>query len=205
MGLDFQMVWWPDGLIHRLVDAGFAVVRSDNRDTGLSTHVDPVDRPNPWKAFMGRTPVAYTGRDMLDDALAVMDAVGWTSAHVMGGSMGAGLTQGLAMENPERVRSLVRCMGLPVDSGPLKTLTYIRPGVFRALLRVKPGPSDDHCANAGQLWPGRPPSSDGEPAATPPRASPEPRSSPIRGWVTPFPLSFTAASSRRSAGSPTLR
>ena len=80
MGLDFQMVWWPDEFIARLVDAGFAVVRFDNRDTGLSTHFDPVERPNPWKALLGRVPPAYTARDMLDDALAVMDAVGWSSA-----------------------------------------------------------------------------------------------------------------------------
>jgi pimeloyl-ACP methyl ester carboxylesterase len=148
MGLDFQMVWWPDELIHRFVDAGFAVVRFDNRDTGLSTHFDPVAKPNPWKALLGRTPAAYTGRDMLDDALAVMNAVGWDSAHVMGGSMGAGLAQGLAMENPDRVRSLTSCMGLPVDSRPLKTLTYIRPAVFRTLLGIKPGPSENQQVDA---------------------------------------------------------
>jgi pimeloyl-ACP methyl ester carboxylesterase len=139
MGLDFQMVWWPEEFIARLVDVGFAVVRFDNRDTGLSTHFDPVERPNPWKALLGRVPPAYTGRDMLDDVLAVMDAVGWSSAHVMGGSMGAGIAQALAMENPERVRSLISCVGLPVDSGPLRTLRYIRPGVFRTLARIKPG------------------------------------------------------------------
>jgi pimeloyl-ACP methyl ester carboxylesterase len=148
MGLDFQMVWWPEEFIARLVDAGFAVVRFDNRDTGLSTHFDPVERPNPWKALLGRVPPAYTARDMLDDALAVMDAVGWSSANILGGSMGAGIAQALAMENPERVRSLISCMGLPVDAGPLRTLRYIRPGVFRTLARIKPGPSDDEQVEA---------------------------------------------------------
>ena len=148
MGLDFQMVWWPEEFIAGLVDAGFAVVRFDNRDTGLSTHFDPVERPHPWKAFLGRVPPAYTGRDMLDDALAVMDAVGWQSAHVLGGSMGAGIAQALAAENPERVRSLISCMGLPVDSGPLRTLRYIRPGVFRTLTGIKPGPSDEEQVEA---------------------------------------------------------
>ena len=148
MGLDFQMVWWPEEFIARLVDVGFTVVRFDNRDTGLSTHLDPVERPNPWKALLGRVPPAYTGRDMLDDALAVMDAVGWSSAHVLGGSMGAGIAQALAMENPERVRSLINCVGLPVDAGPLRTLRYIRPGVFRTLARIKPGPSDEEQVEA---------------------------------------------------------
>jgi pimeloyl-ACP methyl ester carboxylesterase len=148
MGLDFQMVWWPDEFIAQLIDVGFAVVRFDNRDTGLSTHFDPVERPNPWKALLGRVPPTYTARDMLDDALAVMDAAGWASAHVMGGSMGAGLAQALAMENPERVRSLISCMGLPVDAGPLRTLRYVRPGVFRTLARIKPGPSDEEQVDA---------------------------------------------------------
>ncbi|GAB3674259.1 alpha/beta fold hydrolase [Angustibacter aerolatus] len=148
MGLDFQMVWWPDELVDRLVRAGFAVVRFDNRDTGLSTHFDPVRRPNPWKALLGRVPPTYTARDMLDDALAVVDAVGWSSAHVMGGSMGAGLAQALAMEEPQRVRSLISVAGLPVDSGPLRTLRYIRPGVFRTLGGIRPGPSDDEQVEA---------------------------------------------------------
>jgi pimeloyl-ACP methyl ester carboxylesterase len=148
MGLDFQMVWWPEEFIARLVDVGFAVVRFDNRDTGLSAHFDPVERPKPWKALLGRVPPAYTARDMLDDAVAVMDAVGWSSAHVVGGSMGAGIAQALAMENPERVRSLISCMGVPVDAGPLQTLRYIRPGVFRMLARIKAGPSDEEQVEA---------------------------------------------------------
>jgi pimeloyl-ACP methyl ester carboxylesterase len=148
MGLDFQMVWWPEEFIAQLVEAGFAVVRFDNRDTGLSTHFESVDRPNPWKALLGRVPPVYTARDMLDDALAVMDAVGWSSAHVLGGSMGAGIAQALAMENPERVRSLISCMGLPVNAGPLRTLRYVRPGVFRTLARIKPGPSDEEQVEA---------------------------------------------------------
>ncbi len=142
MGLDFQMVWWPDGFVEQLVAAGFSVVRFDNRDTGLSTHFAPIAQPTPWKALLGQTEAAYTGRDMLDDALAVMDAVGWSDAHVMGGSMGSALAQGLAMENPDRVRTLICCMGAPVDVGILRTLRYLRPGVFRTLLGLRPGPSD---------------------------------------------------------------
>jgi pimeloyl-ACP methyl ester carboxylesterase len=148
MGLDFQMVWWPEELIDQLVEAGFAVVRFDNRDTGLSTHFPPTPSPNPWKALMGRTEPAYTAADMLGDALAVMDAVGWPSAHVMGGSMGAGLAQGLAMEHPDRVRSLVSCMGIPVDAGPWRTLRYVRPRVFRTLGRIRPGTTDEEQAQA---------------------------------------------------------
>ncbi|GAA4541499.1 alpha/beta hydrolase [Pseudonocardia xishanensis] len=148
MGLDFQMVWWPDAFIERLVEAGFAVVRFDNRDTGLSTSFAPLERPAPYKALLGGVAPAYTARDMLDDVLAVLDAVGWRSAHVMGGSMGAGLAQALAMEHPDRVRTLVSAVGAPVDVGILRTLRYVRPGVFRTLARIRPGDSDEEQIDA---------------------------------------------------------
>jgi pimeloyl-ACP methyl ester carboxylesterase len=139
MGLDFQMVWWPDDFCRLLAKNGFAVVRYDNRDTGLSTHFASPGRPDPWKALLGRTTPIYTGRDMLDDALAVMAAAGWTSAHVMGASMGAAQAQALALLHPDRVRSLTSVMGLPAGVGPLKNLTYLRFGVFRQLRKLRPG------------------------------------------------------------------
>ncbi len=138
MGLDFQMVWWPDGLCEMFADRGFAVVRFDNRDTGLSTHFESPRRQNPFRALLGGTKPVYTGADMLADALAVMDAVGWRRANVLGGSMGAGLAQGLAVQHPDRVKTLTSVMGLPVDSGSLKTLSYIRFGVFNKLRKIKP-------------------------------------------------------------------
>jgi pimeloyl-ACP methyl ester carboxylesterase len=138
MGLDFQMVWWPDGLCEMFADRGFAVVRFDNRDTGLSTHFESPRRQNPFRALLGGTKPVYTGADMLADALAVMDAVGWQRANVLGGSMGAGLAQGLAVQHPDRVKTLTSVMGLPVDSGSLKTLSYIRFGVFNRLRKIKP-------------------------------------------------------------------
>lgn len=143
MGLDFQMVWWPDDLCRQLVDRGFAVVRFDNRDTGLSTHFSSPTRRNPWRALLGRTERAYSLLDMLDDGLAVMDAVGWTSAHVMGGSMGAALAQATALVHPQRVRSLISCMGLPAGIGPLRTLTYLKFGIFPTLARQKPATTAD--------------------------------------------------------------
>ncbi len=137
MGLDFQMVWWPDALCEALVERGFAVARFDNRDTGLSTHFASGRKESPWRALMGGTKPAYTTLDMLDDALAVMDALGWPSAHVMGGSMGAGLAQALAVYHPDRVRSVISCMGVPADSGPLRLLGYIKFGWFLQVLRLK--------------------------------------------------------------------
>ena len=137
MGLDFQMVWWPDAFCAMLADRGFAVARFDNRDTGLSTHFPSSQRESPWRALLGGTKLVYTTLDMLDDALAVMDALGWESANVMGGSMGGALAQALAVCHPSRVRSLISCMSVPADSGSLQLLSYIKFGAFRQFRRLK--------------------------------------------------------------------
>lgn len=49
----------------------------------------------------------YELEEMANEALAVLDAEGVRSAHVMGASMGGVLAQILAVRHPERVRSLV--------------------------------------------------------------------------------------------------
>lgn len=138
IGLDFQMVWWPDGLCEQLAERGFAVVRYDNRDSGLSTKFDSAKKQNPFLALLGRTKPSYTTLDMLNDAIAVMDAVGWKSAHIFGASMGAALAQAMALYHPERVRTLVCASGVPADSSGLKAMTYIKFSVFRKLRKIKP-------------------------------------------------------------------
>jgi pimeloyl-ACP methyl ester carboxylesterase len=143
MGLDFQMLWWPDAFCEQLVAHGFAVVRFDNRDTGLSTHFHAPTKPNPWRALLGLTKPVYTGLDMVNDAVAVMAAVGWTSAHVMGGSMGAALAQGLALVHPDRVRSLISCMGAPATASTLRSLTYLKFGIFPTFMRLRPATNRD--------------------------------------------------------------
>jgi pimeloyl-ACP methyl ester carboxylesterase len=117
MGMGAQMVGWPDGLCAELAARGFSVVRFDNRDVGLSTHLDgPVRR---W--YRRSVPVSYTLPDMAGDALAVMDAVGWPVAHVVGASMGGMLAQLLAVEHPARVLSLTSIMSTPFF--PLSRMT----------------------------------------------------------------------------------
>ncbi|MBR7838762.1 alpha/beta hydrolase [Actinospica durhamensis] len=103
-GLDSPMQWWPDGFCAALAARGFAVVRYDLRDCGRSSRARPSARPG--------VP-AYTAMDMIDDAAAVLDALGWSAAHVVGMSLGASVAVGLALRRPERVRSVVSLMGLP--------------------------------------------------------------------------------------------
>lgn len=49
----------------------------------------------------------FTVQDMAKDALAVMDAAGARTAHVYGVSLGGGIAYELALEQPQRVLSLV--------------------------------------------------------------------------------------------------
>ena len=139
MGLDFQMVWWPDAFCEQFAERGFAVVRFDNRDSGLSTKFSSARKENPFLALLGRTRPSYTTLDMLDDAISVMNAVGWSSAHVMGASMGAALAQAMALYHPERVRTLICASGVPADVSGVGTMRYIKFGVFAKLRKIKPG------------------------------------------------------------------
>jgi pimeloyl-ACP methyl ester carboxylesterase len=137
-GLDFQMVWWPDAFCQQLAERGFAVVRFDNRDSGLSTKFDSAKQENPFLALLGRTRPSYTTLDMLEDAIAVMTAVGWTSAHIMGASMGAALAQAMAVCHPERVRTLICAAGVPADASGVRLMGYLRFGFFAKVRTLKP-------------------------------------------------------------------
>lgn len=109
LGLDYQMVWWPDAFCERLVEAGYHVARYDNRDTGLSTHYPEPADGSPWRALLGGTRPLYTMTDMIGDGLAVMDALGWADAHVLGGT--SAIAQGMALLHPGRVRGLTLSSG----------------------------------------------------------------------------------------------
>jgi pimeloyl-ACP methyl ester carboxylesterase len=126
MGLTAQMLGWPDGFCHALADQGFHVVRFDNRDCGLSTHFRYVPTPG-WRSMRSGAGAPYTLGDMADDAVAVMDSLGWASAHVAGLSMGGMIAQILATRHPDRVRSLTSFMASPsVRIGQMKVSTILR-------------------------------------------------------------------------------
>ena len=60
--------------------------------------------------------VPYTVHDMAADAVAVLDAVGVERAHVMGLSMGGMIVQTLAIEHPNRLRSMTSVMSTTGDA-----------------------------------------------------------------------------------------
>ena len=116
MGLATQMLGWPAEFCSELTRRQHFVVRFDNRDIGLSTHLDDAPRADPLAAFAGDTSSAsYTLSDMAADTTGLLDALGIEAAHVVGASMGGMIAQTLALEHPERVRSLTSIMSSTGD------------------------------------------------------------------------------------------
>jgi pimeloyl-ACP methyl ester carboxylesterase len=112
-GLGGQLTYWQDELCEALVERGFQVTRFDNRDAGLSTHLDGLPAPGVLRAFLRPREAPYRLEDMADDAACVLDALGWDSAHVVGVSLGGTIAQTLAITHPERVRTLTSIMSTP--------------------------------------------------------------------------------------------
>jgi pimeloyl-ACP methyl ester carboxylesterase len=138
MGLGMQLVAWPPAIVQALVDAGYRVVRHDNRDIGLSQYFDHLGLPNlVWTVIKHRLRAAirppYSVADMARDALGVLDALGVAQAHVVGVSMGGMIAQRMAIEAPQRLRSLTSIMstssarGLPEASHKVRRALMARP------------------------------------------------------------------------------
>ena len=87
------------------------------------------------RAFLGlpvRPP--YTLNDMARDTVGLMDALGIGEAHVVGASMGGMIAQIVAIEHPERVKSLTSIMSTSGD----RALPGPKGKVLRALFRPRP-------------------------------------------------------------------
>jgi pimeloyl-ACP methyl ester carboxylesterase len=102
MGMAVSRFWWPAGLCQELAGRGFAVARYDQRDAGQSTRMPDTGGSNPFVALV-RKRGAYTSEDMTDDAIAVLDALGWKRAHIFGASLGGIIAQRIALRHPDRV------------------------------------------------------------------------------------------------------
>jgi pimeloyl-ACP methyl ester carboxylesterase len=135
MGLGMQLVAWPPEFVKALTDAGYRVVRLDNRDIGLS-YKTTAKVPNlVWMGLKFRLGFAvrtdYTLRDMVEDTRGVLDALNITRCHVIGVSMGGMIAQGLASHHPDRVLSLTSIMsttgarGLP-QATPAATMALLK-------------------------------------------------------------------------------
>jgi pimeloyl-ACP methyl ester carboxylesterase len=98
-GLGSQCINFKVELCQRFVERGFRVVRFDNRDVGLSSHLKGGPK--------------YNVDDMAADGFAVLDAVGAPEAHIAGWSMGGMIVQAMAIRDPQRVVSMTSVMSAP--------------------------------------------------------------------------------------------
>jgi pimeloyl-ACP methyl ester carboxylesterase len=101
-GLGSQCTNYPEEWCEKFVAQGFQVVRFDNRDVGLSSKLE------------GQT---YGLSDMANDVVAVLDAISVSAAHAMGCSLGGMIVQQLAIDHPDRVRTLSSVMSRTGEPG----------------------------------------------------------------------------------------
>jgi pimeloyl-ACP methyl ester carboxylesterase len=104
MGAGGSMLWWQDEVCRMLAGRSRFVIRYDQRDTGRSTTYEP-GHPD------------YTGRDLLADAVALLDGYRLPAAHLVGVSSGGALVQLFALDFPSRVCSLVLISTSPAVTG----------------------------------------------------------------------------------------
>ena len=98
-GLGSQCINFKVEFCEQFAAKGFRVVRFDNRDVGLSSHLKGGPK--------------YTVDDMATDGFAVLDAVGADKAHIAGWSMGGMIVQSMAIQRPERILSMTSVMSAP--------------------------------------------------------------------------------------------
>jgi pimeloyl-ACP methyl ester carboxylesterase len=149
MGLGTQMLGWPEDFCALIADRGLQVVRFDNRDAGLSTHLDDAPPADVMAALAGDTAsAAYTLSEMAADTVGLLDALGLDSAHIVGASMGGMIAQTLAIEHPERVRSLTSIMSSTGDP----QVGQATPAALAALLSPPAGSRDEAIERAVAIF-----------------------------------------------------
>jgi pimeloyl-ACP methyl ester carboxylesterase len=105
LNMDYQSNWFDTGVAQTLLDAGYRVLALDARAHGKSG--GPHD------------PAQY-GQEMARDIVRLMDHAQLDRAHVVGYSMGAGISAKLRDLHPERLTTLTLGGGgwIPPTSGP---------------------------------------------------------------------------------------
>lgn len=154
MGFSGQLTLWQTSFCEQLAAKGFRVIRFDNRDVGKSTHLLDAGVPDIGAlmaaAAQGQPLKApYSLDDMAADAAGVLDALGIKQAHIVGASMGGMIAQLVAINHPEKTRSLVSVMSTTGRPG----LPPGKPEAMAALMTPPASPGrEDRIAASLNTW-----------------------------------------------------
>tara|TARA_R110000868_G_scaffold72252_5_gene210878 strand:+ start:107 stop:931 length:825 start_codon:yes stop_codon:yes gene_type:complete len=100
-------------------------------DGPLTKHFDMVAYDQRGLGQTSKPDRPYTMAEYADDAAALMDALGWTMAHVVGVSFGGMVAQELALRHPARIQRLVLACTSPGGAGgssyPLHEVQHLDP------------------------------------------------------------------------------
>lgn len=114
MGLGGQLIHWDDDLVWKFVDAGFHVVRYDNRDAGWSSKLYEADTPGILTGLRYKLGMSlnapYSLEDMADDGHALLEYLEIKNTHVVGLSMGGMIAQIMAAKYPKSIKTLTSIM-----------------------------------------------------------------------------------------------
>lgn len=155
-GWSVQLTFWPRPFIDKMVASGFRVITFDNRDVGLSQKMKGRPPTYPFaphimasRVLKRRILVSYTLEDMAADAVGVLDALDIDRAHIVGLSMGGMITQIVAGNYPDRVKSATMLMsssnrfGLPTPPIDLAMgVLFARGG----------GTQEQRAARSARIW-----------------------------------------------------
>jgi pimeloyl-ACP methyl ester carboxylesterase len=144
MGLGTQMIAWPDALCEDLASRGYHVVRFDNRDTGESTHLTGVRAPRLTSLVTRRKRPPYTIKDMAEDTIGLLDALGLDRVHLVGASLGGFIAQTVALRAPERLHSL----SLLMTSTGSRRVGQAEPTLIKQLLKGRVAQSREEAMDA---------------------------------------------------------
>ena len=113
MGANANAMQWTLEFINPLVEAGFHVIRFDNRDVGKSTWVTTEPSFVMQEGQMVSSEVSYNLEDMAQDAVSLMEHLEIEKAHIVGASMGGMITQVVGLDHPHKALSLTPIMSTP--------------------------------------------------------------------------------------------
>ncbi len=149
MGLGAQLIHWDDDFVLDLVNAGYRVIRFDNRDVGFSQKMYLSDEPGFMTGIRFKLGwslnAPYKLDDMAADAIGLLDHLKVKKAHVVGASMGGMIAQIMAANYPDRVATLTSIMST-------SSAAHLPAGDIEVQPRPKDITREQHIRDATAFW-----------------------------------------------------